>query len=171
MRNSLYLVGMPGAGKSRLGAALADRLARPFLDLDAHLVERLGPIRAYFEAYGEAAFREEERDALFEVSASGGRVIATGGGIVLREENIHRMRQTGTVFWIRREISEILRDLKTAHRPLLAEGDPAERLRLLEAEREACYRAAAHYTIENNGDPERAIARMLGCLDQPTAGE
>ena len=81
---TIFLVGMMGAGKTTIGRALAQRLRRPFVDTDRVLVERTGvPIATIFEIEGEAGFRRRESALLAEMAREPGRVVATGGGIVL----------------------------------------------------------------------------------------
>ena len=104
MRKRIFLIGYRGSGKTSLGQVLAGKLGYEFQDTDTLLEERLGTtIAEYFRTHGEAAFRERE-SAVLELIASGpntdqGTVVATGGGIVLREENVARMQQNGFVVW------------------------------------------------------------------------
>lgn len=155
MRN-LYLVGMPGAGKSELGKLLAAGLSRPFLDLDGEIVRQISmPITAYFARFGEEAFRVLEHAALREVSTQRGLVVSTGGGIVTRPENIPLLRETGHVLWVRRSVEQIIEALQDDSRPLL-QGDPEGRLRALERERLALYAACAKETLEN----DRALSEV-----------
>jgi hypothetical protein len=89
------LVGMPGSGKSTIGRQLAHRAGVPFIDLDHRLEQTIGTtIRSFFEAEGEARFRDLESQALADVAGqAGGMVLSTGGGAVLRPENRETLRQ------------------------------------------------------------------------------
>ena len=93
---NLILVGMPGAGKTAVGRALSALSGKPFVDLDSVFVERAGmPIPEYFARFGEAAFRQVEVELCAEVGRKTGQVVATGGGVVLREENRIHLRLNG----------------------------------------------------------------------------
>ena len=95
------LIGMPGSGKSSVGRALARRMGRPFVDCDGEIVKRAGKsIPEIFAREGEAAFRALEAAVIADVCREKGQVIATGGGAVLREENVRAMRQNGAVLLI-----------------------------------------------------------------------
>ncbi len=150
---NIVLIGMPGCGKSAVGAALAEAMGRPFLDADAIVTERFGEIPAIFANQGEAAFREMETQILAELGKQTGAVIATGGGCVTRPENWYHLRQNGRLFWLRRP----LEDLPTAGRPLSQAKSP----RTLYAEREPLYRAWAEATIENTGTVEKAVHEIM----------
>ena len=154
---NLVLIGMPGCGKSAVGAALAEAMGRPFLDADAIVTERFGEIPAIFAAQGEDAFRKMETQVLSELGKRTGCVIATGGGCVTRPENWYHLRQNGRLLWLRREIEA----LPTAGRPLSQRRSP----RALYAEREPLYRAWAEAAIENTGtvtDTVRKIWEAIG---------
>lgn len=117
----VILIGMMGSGKSTVGMELAKLLDVPFLDTDRLLEHRLGrPVRQWFQIYGEAAFREHETRMLQSLDDSAG-VLATGGGIVLREENWAEMKRLGTTVFLDVDTS-ILKDRLTRtkrKRPLL----------------------------------------------------
>lgn len=155
------LVGMPGSGKSTVGRHLARRLDCAFVDMDQVLEERLGcSIRGYFDAHGEAAFRDQEAALLAELAAGrSGAVLSTGGGAVLREGNRALLRDAcAPVFYLRASADEIWRRVRhDRRRPLLQVDDPQERLRALYRERDPLYREVAHYVIETR----RATAQGL----------
>jgi shikimate kinase len=154
----VILVGMPGSGKSTAGRHLARRLNLPFVDSDAVIEERIGmPIRAYFDAHGEAAFRDLESQVLAEICAGDGCVLATGGGSVLRPGNRAVLKDKGVVMYLRASPDQLYRRLKNdTKRPLLQVADPLQVLRDLYAVRDPLYRETAHYVIET-GRPSLAM--------------
>ena len=105
---NIVLVGMPGCGKSSIGAALARRTGREFADTDEWVAKSAGkPIPEIFAENGEAAFREMEKDALVALCKRSGLVIATGGGIVKSQENRNIIRQNGVVVFLDRDVAEL----------------------------------------------------------------
>jgi shikimate kinase len=109
------------------------------------------PIREYFATYGEAAFRDAEAEAIDEATAmTRVGVMATGGGVVLREANRDLLRERTTVMYLRTMPDDLARRLRNdTHRPLLqGAGDAARRLRHLFQERDPLYRRAAHFVVE-----------------------
>lgn len=149
-RGNLYLVGLPGAGKSTLGRQLARRLAKRFVDCDHELEARTGvPIPAIFEIEGEAAFREREVQTLAELAHLEGIVLSTGGGVVLRAENRALLKANGTVLYLHVDPALLYERVKHArHRPLLQIGDPRTRLDELYRQRDALYREVADHVVE-----------------------
>ena len=145
----ISLIGLPGGGKTSTGRQLARRLNQAFLDTDAVIEERLREsIRSFFEREGEEAFRDLEQDVLAEVSQNFEGVLATGGGIVLREANRIRLRERSTALYLVCTPEVLFRRLRfDTKRPLLQGADPLARLRQLHAERDPLYRETAHFRI------------------------
>ncbi|HIU42710.1 MAG TPA: shikimate kinase [Candidatus Ventrousia excrementavium] len=153
---NIALIGMPGCGKTTVGRALADLLGRPFYDADEQIEARAGrKIPDIFAQDGEAAFRKLETEVLAELSRQSGAVIATGGGVVTREENRDLLRQNSTVVWLQRD----LHSLPLAGRPV-SQSRP---LNELAAERMPLYRAWCDAAVEVCGPEEtaKAIQREL----------
>ena len=150
---NLVLTGMPGSGKTTVGRAMAERLNRPFVDCDEEIVRRAGmSIPEIFARDGEPAFRALEASVIADVCRERGRVIATGGGAVLRTDNIRAMRQNGVVALLERDLDVLPMD----GRPL---SKSAEALRTMWAEREPKYRAAADIVLDNNAPLEDTLRR------------
>lgn len=165
MDGHLFLIGMMGCGKSTLGRHLSPLLGRALIDLDEAIVAYEGrSIPKLFAEGGDAFFRERETAALRRAIAAPAGVIATGGGIITREENIALMRAHGLVVWLRRPIEEILLSLDASGRPNLA-GDAEARMRSLYAQREAHYARAAHVCFDLRQTPADA-ARTLAQLPE-----
>ncbi len=162
-RGNLFLVGLPGAGKSTLGRQLARRLGRSFIDADAELERKLGvTIPTIFEIEGEASFRDREEAVLAEVAAFSNIVLATGGGVVIRPSNRERLKLNGTVVYLH-ALPETLRERtrRSRHRPLLNAADPVARLAELYALRDPLYREVAATVVESNRDAIAHFSREL----------
>jgi len=162
-RGNLFLVGLPGAGKSTLGRQLARRLGKTFVDADAELERKLGvTIPTIFEIEGEESFRDREEAALAELTALSNIVLATGGGVVIRPANRERLKANGTVVYLH-ALPEALRarTRRSRHRPLLNTSDPAARLAELYAARDPLYREVAECVIESSRDEVARLARQL----------
>jgi len=172
-RGNLYLVGLPGAGKSTLGRQLARRLNKTFVDADAELERKLGvTIPTIFEIEGEASFRDREEAVLAELATLSGVVLATGGGVVIRPANRERLKANGTVIYLH-AMPELLRERtrRSRHRPLLNAADPIARLAELYAARDALYREVASMIIESNREEISQFSRRLEAAlqDSPQA--
>jgi shikimate kinase len=161
----ISLVGMPGSGKSTVGRHVARHLQLPFVDTDHLIEQRIGcSIRAYFELHGEPAFRDVEAQVIDDVTrAPDARVIATGGGSVLREANRTALHERTKVFYLRSTPEDLARRLRhDTHRPLLqGAADPAKRLRTLFQERDPLYRRCAHFVIETGRPSVHTLVSMV----------
>ena len=172
-RGNLYLVGLPGAGKSTLGRQLARRLHKTFVDADAELERKLGvTIPTIFEIEGEASFRDREEAVLLELTALTDVVLATGGGAVIRAVNRERLKENGTVIYLH-AMPELLRERtrRSRHRPLLNAADPIARLNELYNARDALYREVASLIIESSRDEISHFSQQLEATlsgEQPT---
>ena len=159
----IALVGMPGSGKSTVGRHLARQLGWRFVDSD-HEIEREigGPIRAYFEQHGEAAFRELEQQTIASLCELGDTVLATGGGAVLRQANRVALKTHCEVIYLRSSPDELFRRLRhDTQRPLLQVKDPLKRLRDLYGERDPFYREACDFVIETGRPSVPTLVNMI----------
>lgn len=162
---NVVLVGFMGCGKTTLGRLLAERLGWKFVDVDA-VVERTAgcTIPEIFARDGEAAFRDRENRVLLGVCAGMRQVIATGGGAVLRDDNVAAIRSAGLVVWLTARPDVILARTRrrVGTRPLLStDEDPLERILRLLGERGALYRMASDRTVDTSDRPVRAVATEL----------
>ena len=154
-KESIVLTGMPGSGKTTVGKLLAEQLGRRLYDPDDEITSRTGRTpNEIIRADGEAAFRDVERDVIAALSLEPGCVIATGGGAILREENIRHLRANGRIFFLDRKPEDIL---PTDDRPL--SSDRAA-LKKRYDERYPIYTATADSVIPVTGSPEDVAAAI-----------
>ena len=149
--NSLYadklnivLVGMPSSGKTTVGKLVAEISGKKFIDTDAEIFNATGKTPAeIIETSGEKAFRNIETETVNKIAVGTGAVIATGGGAVLRGENVSALKANGVIFYVKRDLSL----LSAENRPLSQSGGIAR----LYGERKALYERAADFVVENDG--------------------
>ncbi len=162
---SIVLTGMMGSGKTTCGRLLARRLGRRLADTDQLVVADIGmPIADYFALRGEAAFRDAESAVCRRLSGRADLVIATGGGAVLRPENVAALKARGVVVFLNRPAGEIFDSTSMDGRPLAQDGRAA----FLEtfARREPVYRAAADVVVTDFSSPEATAAEILRELER-----
>lgn len=151
---SIVLIGMPGCGKSTIGAKLAELTGKEAIDLDAVIEQTAGKsIPAIFAEEGERSFRELEHKALLEQSQKRGVILMTGGGVVLDTANHAPLHSNGRIYWLQRDLAL----LPTDGRPLSQKS----RLEEMEMIRTPLYRQLAQCSIENSGTPEEAAAAIM----------
>jgi len=152
-KENIVLTGMPASGKSTVGKLLAKKLDRPFIDTDTLIEEAAGLTPTeIFANKGEAVFREMESAVIREVSAKNGAVIATGGGAVLRPENVDALKANGRLFFLNRPV-ELL--TPTADRPLAPDRAAIEKRF---SERFPTYLSTADHVIAGEGTPAEVAA-------------
>jgi len=166
LRN-VFLVGPMGAGKSTIGRLLAKELKYPFMDSDREIEARTGAdIPWIFDVEGEEGFRLREEAMIAELVEEDGIVLATGGGVVMRELNRQALAAHGLVVYLRTSVEQQLqRTSKDRQRPLLLNANPERVLRELMAKRDPLYREIADITIDTDqGGPKVVVNTILGRL-------
>ena len=153
-KESIVLVGMPGSGKTTIGKELARQLCREFVDTDDLIRKKYGDISEIFRQKGEDYFRGIESEVIAETAKKCGLVIATGGGAVLRRENIFHLRQNGKIYFLDRPLEQII---PTSDRPLALD---AEAVKLRYDERYGIYLAAGKQ-IKMNGIVSDAVKTII----------
>ncbi len=154
-KENIVLTGMPGSGKSTVGKLLADKLGRPFMDTDLLITEKAGKTPAeLISQLGEPSFRDIESEVIREIALTTGSIIATGGGAILREENIDALKMNGKVFFLDRPVEQLL---PTADRPL---SSTKEAILARYRERYDRYVSTADRVISNDTAPEAAAAEI-----------
>jgi len=163
---NIALVGFMGSGKTTVGRLLADRLGWQFIDTDAIIEQEAGcGIPTLFQGEGEAAFRDRETRAVCAACAGANRVIATGGGAVLRQENVAALRDFCFVVWLtaRPEVVVERTKAQAAARPLLARGadDLLTHVLTMLGTRGPCYQRAAHLIVDTSDRTPEAVAAEI----------
>lgn len=167
MGKNIVLIGLPGCGKTTVGKLLAKAMNRPLLDTDAMVVEKEGrSINAIFAAEGKAYFRVVESACAKEAGARQDCIIATGGGMVLKKENMDALKQNGVVYFLDRSAKEIAKSVDVSGRPL-QKDDPARIFRL-QKERDKLYRKYAD-AVYSGGTP-KDLAETIQLMFELTEG-
>lgn len=162
MKN-IVLIGFMGTGKTAVGKILAEKLGFKFVDTD-DLIEEEAKMAIYevFSKYGEEYFRELEKKVVDRVSKLKNLVIATGGGVVVKQENIKNLKKNGVLICLTAEPEVILaRTAKDAHRPLVKMADPMKRIKELLVERERGYRQASIIIDASKLSTEEIVSKIL----------
>ena len=160
MLTNIVLIGMPGSGKTNIGKMLADTLEREFVDLDNVIEDTASlTIPEMFEKCGEDYFRDLETAVARKEGASFGRVSATGGGIVLRDDNYAPLAQNGYIVCLERDLSKLPLD----GRPL---SKSAEALVAMQKRRAPYYEHFADASIDNNGTRQDTIDHILTMFEK-----
>ncbi len=161
--SNIYLIGMMGSGKSVTGKRLASLLKVSFVDLDELIQEKTRrSINDLFEKEGEDWFRSEEIAVLKEASGTSPRVIATGGGSILRAENVERMRSTGKMVYLETSLEVLWQRVREKKdRPLLRQGDPRQCLAELFQYRKPLYERACDWQVPTDGQTADSVAQKI----------
>ena len=161
--NNIYLIGMPGGGKTTLGKEISKALHLCFVDLDFYITEKENlTIEEIFAKKGEEYFRGRETFYLKEVSKNQKFIISTGGGIILSDQNIKIMKDTGTVIFINTPPDIILNNSTLSGRPLLKDKN---KIFTLYKERYEKYKKCADFTIDNLTDINTAKNMLCNIIN------
>ena len=160
---AIVLIGFMGSGKSSTGRALARKTGWPRFDTDESVAARFGrDIAGIFAEFGEEKFREAETEALRELSGAAPCIIVTGGGIVLRPENVELLRRLGTVVHLDADDETLFeRVSRRTTRPLLQTEDPRGTLTKLLRERQPIYREAADLRVDTSRLTHEEVAEAV----------
>jgi shikimate dehydrogenase len=150
---NIVLIGMPGCGKSTVGRLLAQKMERPFADIDGQIESAAGKsIPQIFTEDGEETFRQLETRVLAEAARESGKVIATGGGVVTRPENLELLRQNSLIVYLKRELSELITDGRPLSQNIGIQALANKRLPL--------YEAWSDCAVQVEAKPEQTAARI-----------
>jgi shikimate kinase len=167
MSRNIALIGFMAVGKSAIGRTLAKKLRRRFVDLDRVIEKSEGrKVREIFEHKGEAYFRQLEKQALAEVLEKNNQIIATGGGVILDDQNLQILREKALLIGLSAEMDVLLaRAGDATKRPLLQGSNRRERIEDLLRQRAARY-AQAHVTIDtSNLTVDQVVKKIMGMLE------
>ncbi|MDQ3250522.1 MAG: 3-dehydroquinate synthase, partial [Chloroflexota bacterium] len=169
---NIILTGFMGTGKSTIGRLLAERLNRPFVDMDEHLIAHFGqPIVAIFAEQGEVAFRTVEAQLCAQLATASGLVISTGGGALVNPQNRHALAETGVLICLTATLNEILRRVEsTQDRPMLPSAGEERRQRVqgMLHDRRHAYASIAHQVNTTGLTPHQIVDSVVEALEADT---
>ena len=162
MKN-IFLIGFMGCGKSTIAAALSQNYGMEIIEMDQVLVEREGmSIPEMFAKHGETYFRDAETALVADIQKEANKVVSCGGGVVLREENVEKMKSNGLVVWLTAEPETILERVKDDHnRPLLEGNKNVDYIRDMMEKRREKYEGAADAVVNTDGKSAETICKEI----------
>ena len=160
---NIFLVGMMGAGKTTVGKLLAHLLGKSFIDSDEEIQHRTGvTIPHIFDVEGEAGFRQREANAIQELVKLDNIVLATGGGVVLSEQNRDALRYNGIVVYLKSTAHDLWHHTRhDRNRPLLQTADPRARLKDLHEQRDPLYTEVADLVMPTGKQSVHSLVLQL----------
>ena len=163
---NIVLIGMRGSGKTAVGKILAQRLGRDFVELDELIVRKAGmSIPEIVAQHGWDRFRDLEEEVVAEVAQRDNIVSATGGGVIIREQNVSRLKQNGLLVWLTAGVDTLLQRIgDDESRPLLKGKTRREDLEITLAERQQLYQKAADITIDTENRTPEAVAETIAAV-------
>lgn len=165
-KSNIVLIGMSGAGKSTVGIALSFKMKMPFVDMDNFIEQAQNmSISKIFETRGSHYFRELEAEAARHIGLTYRHtIISTGGGVILRPENMKNLKENGVVVYINRSVENILKTLNTQRRPLLK--DNPQKLYEMYEERRELYLKYADVVVVNGTDFKSGVQNVYEAVKE-----
>ena len=163
MTKNIVLIGLMGSGKTTIGKKVAEKLNMKFVDTDELIVQKAKKsIKQIFADDGELFFRDLESEVIEEASRQENIVISTGGGAVLREENIDNLKKNGILFHLFAPAEELFERIKDdTERPLINTESPIETLKIIQARREIFYNQADFKIITSEKTPDETADEII----------
>ncbi|MCS7202943.1 MAG: shikimate kinase [Thermodesulfovibrio sp.] len=170
---NIVLVGFMGTGKTTVGKVVAKKIGYDFVDVDEVIEKLTGmTIPDIFAQFGEARFRDIETEVIKLITKKTKQVIATGGGAVLREENIQALRRNGIIFCLEASEEIIFERVKNSnYRPLLKVEKPIERIRELLSQRKPRYSLSDFIINTDKLTVEEVAEKIINEFERLESGE
>ena len=161
--NNIFFIGLMGAGKTTIGKQLAKQLGKTFYDADHEIEKRTGvKIPVIFDLEGEAGFRKRETAVIQELAMLKNIVLATGGGVVMAEENREQLKNNGLVIYLRANINDLTHRMRhDKQRPMLQNVDIRAKLEQLYSERHPLYTSIATLIVDTGSQPVATILHQI----------
>mgnify|MGYP001824849480 CR=1 FL=1 len=161
--SNIVLIGFMGSGKSTIAKSLASELDKKVIDMDHEIEREEGrSIADIFKEDGEVYFRDLETDFLERMKGKKNKILSTGGGVILREENIKLLNHIGTVVFLQADVNHIYNNVQgSTNRPLLDVNDVLGEIQVRLEAREPYYLGAANVIIQTSGKTVDAITREI----------
>lgn len=158
---NVVLAGMPGSGKTTVSQVLGKLLGAEVIDTDEEIVKNYGAITEIFDKFGEECFRNLETETVRKVCENDNAVISTGGGCLLRAENVKLFKTNGKIIFLRTAYETLLKRVEgDTSRPLLKGGE-SEKLKALMQARTPIYESAADFTVDTDGLTPEEVAEKI----------
>jgi shikimate kinase len=161
---NILLIGMRGSGKTTIGQSLASRLGYTFIDSDKELVARVGKtIPSIVKESGWDKFRDYESSILKSVCEKDTQVIATGGGVILRSENVNIMKKAGSIVWLTAPVDELIERIgEDTNRPSLTNADSIkEEMEHVLSERSQLYKCVADQILNTHNKSIHSVTKEI----------
>ena len=164
--NNIILIGMPGCGKTTIANEYRQTYGKQVWDTDAYIEKHHGSISEIFSKFGEEYFRKLETDAVREICKNDNALISTGGGCVMREENVRLFKASGKIVYLKADAETLLKRLEgDTSRPLLV-GNKVERLEELFKKRAPIYERVADIIVDTDGlMPKEVLENIFAKLN------
>lgn len=166
LKKPVVMIGLMGAGKTKIGGMLGQALGVTFVDADHEIEAAAGcSIADIFEQYGEPAFRDLERKVIARLLSDDIRVVATGGGAVMNAQTADLIWSSSIAVWLKADLDTLVqRTSQSGKRPLLLRGDPRAILADLMEKRHPVYAGAPVMVASEDGEPEATLEKTLNAL-------
>lgn len=163
MNNNIILIGFMGSGKSTVGKTLSSMLDRKLIDIDSEIEkDEKKTVNEIFEENGEGYFRTLETNYLEKLLTKKNKIISTGGGIILKDENVSLLKRIGKVIFLHTDSSQLIEHLKNdSSRPLLKGDNYEQKVKELLESRESKYLNIADIIIQTTGKDINSIANEI----------